>query len=198
LVFGFLEKRSVERKREVRRVLRSTSKRIVNPRSHNRCGRKSGNRVEVFLDVQVAGGVIFRKRGCGFEGKWRSGFWGVDWVPGDARFPQLSLIWVWICGVLGGEVGLGLCWCGCGLRGFSERLGVRDSGLGTRDWGAAGFLWNERRRARAAAKSRTCMNLFVPPWRQKRSCGEGGAPHFAREFEDVLNFVKFFTFRKWG
>ena len=101
------------------RVLRSTSKRIVNPRSRNRCGRKSGKRAEGLWDVQVAGGAIFRKVDCGFEGKWRSEFQGLDWVPGDARFPQLSLIWVWISRVLGGEVGLVLCWRGVDRWGFS-------------------------------------------------------------------------------
>ena len=71
-------------------------------------GGKSGNSSQAIEGVGVAVGVSFRKLGCGIEGKWRSGFWGVSWVPGFSLFQQeggfglwIPGYWAWICGFEG-------------------------------------------------------------------------------------------------
>jgi hypothetical protein len=47
----------------------------------------------------VADGVIFRKLGCGIEGKWKGGLERVSCVPVDTRLPQRDWDGMWICGL---------------------------------------------------------------------------------------------------
>jgi hypothetical protein len=83
-------------------VLSSAEKKVkrdIEARSSNRCWRKSGKLARVIETDGVDGGESFRKRDCGFEGKWKGGLEGVSLVLRDAPFPQRDASAMWICGV---------------------------------------------------------------------------------------------------